>query len=174
MVEAGGSQWIVGGSGTAATATDTTIQNGGVQSAGLLGTATDATIQSGGEQVIGSGGTAIDTMVSNGGTAKILTGGLLEDRPAARPDRARLISRARSATLQINATPAGAASFGATLENFGVGDRLDLVGMAAETGATATMSGGVLTVTSGETSESFKLSGSSARASPSRRTARAA
>jgi autotransporter-associated beta strand protein len=66
-----------------------------------------------------------------------------------------------AATLEIDA-PATGWTFANTLENFGVGDTLDLAGMPALFDASAAYSAGVLTVTSDKTSESFNLSGTSA------------
>ncbi len=60
-------------------------------------------------------------------------------------------------TVQIDAPVSGAAVFANTLANFAPGDVLDLTGLGFAAGATAVLSSGTLTVTSGANSEAFTL-----------------
>jgi len=62
------------------------------------------------------------------------------------------------ATLQLDAPVTTAVTFANTLDNFGAGDTLDLVGFTFAVGETATASGGTLTVANGATSEQFAIS----------------
>jgi hypothetical protein len=60
--------------------------------------------------------------------------------------------------IDAPAIPASGKTFANTIVNFGNGDSLDLTGMNFVTGATATLSGGVLTVSSNGQSAAFTLS----------------
>jgi hypothetical protein len=111
-------------------------------------------IQSGGSP--GNGKTWIDA----GATEIIRDGGSAGSKPII------FVGVGGGATLEIDA-PAGDATtfpdgtFTNTLSGFGVGDILDLAGMPAGFVSTAAVANNVLTVTSGQYTESFNLDASS-------------
>ncbi|MFQ0832978.1 autotransporter outer membrane beta-barrel domain-containing protein [Citrobacter gillenii] len=57
------------------TATNTTINNGGIQHVSSGGSATSTTINSGGQQRVSSGGSATSTTINSGGHQKVYSGG---------------------------------------------------------------------------------------------------
>jgi hypothetical protein len=65
-------------------------------------------------------------------------------------------------TLQIDAKPANTTTFANTLSGFGPGNIIDLRGLAYVSGASATISGNVLSLVDGATVETFRLTNLSA------------
>ncbi len=90
-----------------------------------------------------------------GGTA--LNGGTLELAQNDSAGTGAITFGTAPATLRLDAAPPSGA-FGDTLTSVAVGDTLDLRGLGFVAGATATVSGSTLTVTSASTSENFTLS----------------
>ncbi len=90
-----------------------------------------------------------------GGTA--LNGGTLELAQNDSAGTGAITFGTAPATLRLDAAPPSEA-FGDTLTSVAVGDTLDLRGLGFAAGATATVAGSTLTVTSASTSENFTLS----------------
>jgi len=90
-----------------------------------------------------------------GGTG--LNGGMLELAQNDSAGTGAITFGTAPATLRLDAAPPSGA-FGDTLTSVAVGDTLDLRGLGFAAGATATVAGSTLTVTSASTSENFTLS----------------
>ena len=105
--------------------------------------------------------TLTGTNTFSGGTS--IAAGTLEIASGGSAGSGAITFGAKSATLKLDATPANGSTFANALNNFGVGDSLDLLGLGAG-GATVKVSAGKMTVTSGTISESFRLTGTSATA----------
>jgi autotransporter passenger strand-loop-strand repeat protein len=136
----GGGILIIDGGGTE---TSATINPGGVETVASGGTDFGATVGSGGSELVMAGGTASDAVIG-GGTLEIADGGTL----------AGAVDFAGSGTLQID----GAAMPAATISGFGVGQTIDLAGVAYDGAGSATLAAGnVLQVSEGGQTYSLDL-----------------
>jgi autotransporter passenger strand-loop-strand repeat protein len=136
----GGGILIIDGGGTE---TSATINPGGVEIVASGGTDFGATVGSGGSELVMAGGTAADAVIA-GGTLEIADGGTL----------AGAVDFAASGTLQID----GAAMPAATVSGFGVGQTIDLAGVAYDGAGSATLAAGnVLQVSEGGQTYSLDL-----------------
>jgi hypothetical protein len=103
-------------------------------------------------------GTLVITSSSNsysGGTT--IDAGTLEIGASSSVGSGAITFNSASASLKLDATPANGSTFANTLADIAVGDSIDLAGLSFQAGATATVSGSTLAVTSGGTTESFTL-----------------
>ncbi len=100
-----------------------------------------------------TGGTTIESGILELGAASGAGGGAITFAPVA--------GAAATLTLDAAATPfnKGVANFANTLVNFGSGDFIDIAGMTYAAGATVTLTGQTLTVSSGGKTLNFTLAG---------------
>ena len=124
-------------------ASGTAIGFGGMQTVSSGGTDFGTTVGSGGSELVMSGGTAANAVIA-GGTLEIADGGKL----------AGAVDFAGSGTLKID----GAAMPAATVSGFGVGQTIDLTGVAYDGAGSATLAAGnVLQVSEGGQTYSLAL-----------------
>jgi autotransporter passenger strand-loop-strand repeat protein len=118
-----GTENVFGGASTSAV-----VSSGGTENVSMSGTAISTQIDSGGSQVVSSGGTADTTLIQSGGVESVLSGGV---------ESGAIVSS--GGTLSM----AGGTATDVSLQN---GAIVDLTTVGYQTGDTATIIGGKLTL----------------------------
>lgn len=130
--------------------TSTTL-NGGTLDVVNQGTANASTIHLGATELVEAGGIAGATTIA-GGTLDLKAGAMSDDA----------ITFSGQGTLKIEQKlVSGPSTFASQIKGIALGDQIDLSGLSYTSGATATVSGSKLTVSSGTATEIFTLADTS-------------